>query len=184
MFNVLPDTSKIEIKKEYKLRFWIMALIVLIVVQFSSLFFIFPAIEASTYKRDDMRASIETLRKARAEKESETAFQIIPRANTALEILRTTVAYPRVLPAVRLVLSKQTDTLRLVEFLYNSNSDSKDASQSTLIVKGVSANREALVSFVKNLKDSGFFTSVDLPVSNLAKEKNIDFSISASITRK
>jgi hypothetical protein len=46
-----------------------------------------------------------------------------------------------------------------------------------IIVLGISKTRENLTNFDKELKKSGFFQSVDLPVSNLIKSTEADFSI-------
>jgi hypothetical protein len=43
--------------------------------------------------------------------------------------------------------------------------------------------RESIVAFTDNLKKIDSFSKVDLPISNLAKDKNIDFSISINIEK-
>jgi hypothetical protein len=47
-----------------------------------------------------------------------------------------------------------------------------------MAVSGKAVSRDALLSFSKALKSNHRFESVDLPVSNLAKSKDIEFSIS------
>lgn len=47
---------------------------------------------------------------------------------------------------------------------------------------GVARDRESLVAFKRNLEQSGRFIKVELPLSDLAKSRNINFSIKASIT--
>jgi Tfp pilus assembly protein PilN len=46
-----------------------------------------------------------------------------------------------------------------------------------IAVSGIAQNRDSLASFVSALRDSGSFSSVDLPVSDLAKGDNLPFSI-------
>ncbi len=47
----------------------------------------------------------------------------------------------------------------------------------TVIIQGKSASREALLEFKKGLENSALFSQVELPLSDLAKSKNIGFSI-------
>lgn len=48
----------------------------------------------------------------------------------------------------------------------------------SVIVSGNATNRETLVSFSKSLEGEVFFKKVDLPVSNLAKGKDVPFTLS------
>jgi hypothetical protein len=180
MFNVLPDGLKEQVRKEYATRMWIMVGVVCVCVQISALFFLFPSIEASMYKKSDIVLSLDSLRSAQKMSEQESWSQRIPRTNATLEMINTMLQYPRVVPAMELILSKRPHGILLTDIAY----ESKDAANSSVVLRGVSKDREALVSFVKTLKESAFFESVELPVSNLAKEKNIDFSISTSIMLK
>jgi hypothetical protein len=46
-----------------------------------------------------------------------------------------------------------------------------------ITVQGTASTRSALTSFVESLKNSDDFKSADLPLSNLAKDRDIPFSI-------
>lgn len=55
---------------------------------------------------------------------------------------------------------------------------SREEENGTLVsVSGEASSREALMLFSNALKESGRFLSVDVPVSNLAKDKDLPFSI-------
>ncbi len=49
---------------------------------------------------------------------------------------------------------------------------------SIITLDGLAATRSSLVSFSKTLESEPMFTSVGLPVSNLAKESNVKYSLS------
>ena len=78
------------------------------------------------------------------------------------------------MPFIDVILSNKILSIRINEIFYTLD----DQSAATITLAGVSSTREALVSFVKKLEDSGSFQAVNLPVSNFRKDKNIDFSIS------
>jgi hypothetical protein len=46
-----------------------------------------------------------------------------------------------------------------------------------LSINGIAVDRESLLAFKETLEGQEMFTSVELPVSNLAKDRDIDFSI-------
>lgn len=52
---------------------------------------------------------------------------------------------------------------------------------SALSIKGIATNRQSLVSFTDTLKKDPAFVSVDLPISNLVKDRDISFSISIKL---
>lgn len=50
-----------------------------------------------------------------------------------------------------------------------------------LEIKGSSASRSGLINFVDNLKKQDIFSSIESPLSNFLKEKDIDFSINIKL---
>lgn len=53
-----------------------------------------------------------------------------------------------------------------------------------ITLSGISANRDALVDFSSRLKISELFSEINVPVSNLAKDKNLPFSIKIFIEQQ
>lgn len=53
--------------------------------------------------------------------------------------------------------------------------------ESRFVLRGVATDRESLISFAKALESRVEFSAVDLPVSNFAKETNIEFSMTVTI---
>jgi len=74
------------------------------------------------------------------------------------------------------VLKSKPPSVHVYEMSY-SNKLSADGPSKTLILKGVADNRDGLVALGKFLDSVPEFKEVDLPISNFAKESNIDFSL-------
>ncbi|MDD5068097.1 MAG: PilN domain-containing protein [Candidatus Pacebacteria bacterium] len=51
-----------------------------------------------------------------------------------------------------------------------------------LQIIGTASSRDAIVSYVKMLQSQRFFSKVDFPISNLASDKDINFTINATGT--
>ncbi len=179
MFNLLPDSLKSKIKKEYKLRLVVVVLAFVLFVQFSFLVFLVPTWVSSFYREkeavsqsNEMNAFLSTLNIS-----STTSF--VKSVNSKLSLINSSLEYPKVIPILDELLLKKTDFISLKGFSYTANA----TTTATLNLIGVGSSRESLVSFVKSLEEISFFKNVDLPISNLAKDKNIDFSINININK-
>ena len=54
--------------------------------------------------------------------------------------------------------------------------DKKDP-ESSFSLKGTAASRQSLTSFIEMLKKDVAFRDVSLPISDLVKDRNIDFTV-------
>ena|SRR6185295_9724789 len=172
MFNLIPDSLKEKVISEYKLRRLTLVIIFLMFIQISFIILIFPSWVASYYKEQEIMSQVNELNQLQSSKDSNSLVSIIRSTNAKLNILNTVLAYPAVLPLLNTVLDSKPSTVYINKFSYTSNS-----LFATINVGGISATREGLVAFVKNLQKTNMFKTVNLPVSNLAKDKNIDFSL-------
>jgi len=73
-------------------------------------------------------------------------------------------------------------TLDSINFSQDKNY--KESDGTLITISGVAINRDSLVSFSNLLKNSSTFSEVNMPVSSLAKEKNLPFTINIFIEKK
>lgn len=178
MFNLLPDNLKKQIKSEYKLRRFILIIAFVIFIQISFLIFLTPSWLVSVYKEKEAIIETENMNKSTVASSTNSVVTFIKSTNNRLSILNKVLVYPTVVPAVDLIISKKTKSIHIIELNYSSSKNTASISLS-----GVSDTREALALFQKSLESSGHFKSVNLPVSNLAKDKNIVFSMNLTISK-
>lgn len=177
MFNLLPDNLKSNIRAEYKLHKFILILTFVIFIQVSFLIFLFPSWLISLYREKEVTAQIEEINQSPVAINANSISSIIKSTNTKLKVINTTLEYPRLVPFIETIIAKKSENIHLVGIMFVNNGKSTG----TFSLEGLSSTREALVSFVKNLESSGVFKKVDLPVSNLAKDKDIKFSMSLTV---
>ena len=180
MFNVLPHILKAKIKAEYQVRYVTLVLLLILFLQISFLIFLSPSWIISFYRERDASTQMENIKQSPLAKGASPIASVITDTNKKLFLLNSLLQYPEVAPTVKIILENKTSPVHLNEFLYTS----KNASSSAFLIAGVSETREGLVSFVKSLEKSGNFKTVYLPVSDLAKDKNIDFSITLGVEIK
>ncbi len=179
MFNVLPDILKEEIKIEYRSRRLIVILLFVLLVQISFLVLLFPSWLISRYKEQEMLGQSNSQKSSITSKNADSIMQTISDTNSGIGAINTTFKYEKVAPLWNEIIAARSKSVSLLQLTYVSTGPSS----ATLSVRGISATREALVSFVKKLGDSKTFLNVDSPISNLAKDKDIDFTVNLDATQ-
>ncbi|MFZ2522055.1 MAG: PilN domain-containing protein [Minisyncoccia bacterium] len=176
MFNLLPDSIKQEVQVEYQLRRTTVVLVFLIVIQISTLIFLFPSWILSNTKQSGLLLQLEKIEVSSLSSDAVKIQEKIKSINNELNLLNTSLEYPKFSTIVDKIISKKSSSIKLNSFSYSGGKTW------VITIKGIALTRESLVSFVDSLKSDSQFKSVDLPVSNLAKNKNIDFSVILNIS--
>lgn len=79
---------------------------------------------------------------------------------------------------IEALLKAKTSGIKISSILYG-----REGVTSKVEVRGVSTNRDALQVFVKNLEANPDFSNVVLPISSLVKDRNIEFTITFSVSK-
>ncbi len=175
MFNELPDIFKKEIKSEYNLRRIVVILVCFIFLQISFLIFILPSWLVSFYKQQEAISVSSSSKISSVFKNADNISTIINRTNQNLAIISDSFHSSLALSSIEEIISQKTSTITLSNFTYDNSSIATSVPMS---ISGVARTREDLVNFVKRLSDSGYFSNIVSPISDLTKDKNIDFMIS------
>jgi len=173
MFNLLPDSLKGEIIKEYRLRLIVVILVFIMFIILSFIIFMSPSLVVSYFRENELKQRVEVLDKTAGASNINSIKPVIKSLNSDLSSIDKTLKYSEVVPLINSVLSEKTSSIYITDISYTSIS----SSTASVVVQGVSTTRDALVSFKKSLEDTKIFKSIDLPISNLAKDKDIKFSM-------
>ncbi|HRH27080.1 MAG TPA: hypothetical protein PLZ99_02895 [Parcubacteria group bacterium] len=179
MFNLLPENLKEQIKKDYHLRLSIIVLSFVILSQISFLIFLFPSWLISYYKEKDYLVKNDEISKNISAIPVASTTAVIKSLNEKLLNIDRTLEYPEVIPLIDSVISTKTSAIRIGDISYTVSG----VNSGVLNINGMGEKRESIVNYSENLKKIDLFKKVDLPISNLAKDKNIDFSISINIEK-
>ena len=174
MINLLPESEQKKLAREYAARVGIVLAAFLSGVLLLGILFLIPAYLSARAAYDAAMTRLGALDQAAVAKQIETAR----RAND-LDQKLTLLKVPSKLSAAT-VLEKLTAKRTLGISITNISYDRRSMG-TKLDVQGVSASREALIGFVKNLKSEQAFAEVYSPVSNLVKDRDINFTISIAL---
>jgi hypothetical protein len=179
MFNLLPESLKDRIKKEYNLRRLIVGFFFILFLQTAFFIFMLPSWMISKYKEETSSARVIQLDNSELLSNSNAIRPVIRSINAELILIDRSLEYPKISPYLDSILSMKTNSIKINQFSFSPNSTSTE----TINLQGVSATRDSLVNFKKSLDESGLFKSIDLPVSNFTKDKNISFNMTLTVAK-
>jgi len=178
MLNLLPNEEKINIRKRYIARFVLVSSTMFFLVVFMAIFFLFPIYYLSDAKHQAVLNRAEIIKSEEISTGSDKFKEVINLLNNKISILNTN-NNDSVTPheVIRIITRHTSEKLKIKGIFYDKIEDG-----SILItLRGVSDDRESLFSFVKTLEGEDKL-SANLPVSNLVKGQDIDFSIQVTVS--
>lgn len=177
MLNLLQKKDQKKIYQEYRLRRVVVSLALLTFVGIFLLVLLLSALVLSVARKDEAVRSLTALQEKSSQdtKGVESSLAVANERLLALQKEKTVSAHDTFVSIVN-----DTPTgVRLTGFAYQYQTDAKtkDSTKQQLqvTVSGRSVDRDSLRTFVKDLEAADIFDNVTLPVSNFAKDKDIDF---------
>lgn len=170
MANVLTDNSKKHVAREYQLRLATVALVLLFVLMAVASLLLAPSVVLLYTQQNNLQAQVSSVRNNQDQSKTESQ-RTIERTNA---LLGTTLAdgterYSTVVK--RLVENKPSNvSLRSITL-------ERQEAATAVNVSGISATRDSLLAYERSLQSNALFSSVELPVSNLAQRQNVEFSL-------
>ena len=171
MFSLLPKEQKSKLLKQYRFRLVFIIIAATIIVVGIGFFSLLP----SYFVVHSEEANILTLK-------NNVKKSISSKSDEDLE--KTLINIKQNISALG---EKESDTVSILGeivkakpegvHINNINFINDKISTSTITILGVSSDRPNLILFSKRLQENPRWSSVDLPISNLAKDFDINFNI-------
>jgi len=120
----------------------------------------------------EQRVFVEKAKEVRSKDSASIEFNALKDRIAILRNMEHTAVYG----ILEEVVSQQVSGVFLNGFFFTQ----KQSGEWVLSITVISNTRDALLSFSNRLQQTGVFTSVELPVSNLASNRDIAFTITAS----
>lgn len=172
MFNLLPQEYQHNLKKEYSRRLITLVLIAFFCIGLAGVLTLFPSYLLSLQKEKEisvediniektLRADVVDLNKQIKSIKEDTALVLGREAQNQIYLL------------LAQILEKKSSGIIIKSLSYKKQNDDPVS----VAVAGVANTRDGLLSFTKELETLEVFESVNIPVSNFAKDRNIEFSL-------
>lgn len=172
MFTLLPEQYKKRLFKEYRIR------LVTVFLFFVSMFFListallFPSYISLSSEKSLYEVESKNLKKQIELKDKEGLATTLAKIQSNLSLAKPNET--AIYRAIGAILNQTNTNISITSIGYTRGGA---GAQSSLNLQGVAKNRESLIGFSNNLKKELIFSSVNLPVSNLAKQTDVKFNL-------
>lgn len=177
MLNLLPKDYKNKIRNEYVRRFFIILFLGLSIMDIFIAVSIFPSYTFVTSKKEiaeGVNLSIKNSVKVKNQEKILQDFKDLETRLTAVEIVpgsRPTGYIDNALKLKEKVISIQ-----------NISYTKKDGLNKEVTLEGTASSRASLIDFSKRVKASSWVSASEIPLANLAGDRNIKFFITLTAT--
>lgn len=172
MYKLLPEVAREKVRREYLLRRAVVMVTAFIVVLIVTIVGLFPSYMLSKARQDEARERARLIGLAKPSGETEELDKWLSQINLKLKTLNPKLDQDRPSLLLTQVIEKKGSGIRITRFNWV-----KIEGKNELSVSGVARDRQSLLSFESRLNNSQLFSTVALPVSNLAKDRDISFEI-------
>ncbi|PIQ92602.1 MAG: hypothetical protein COV70_00195 [Parcubacteria group bacterium CG11_big_fil_rev_8_21_14_0_20_39_22] len=177
MFGLLPKKYKKEVLLEYRLRLSVAALGLLFLTLCLSVVFFAVSAAILEGKEETVLNEKKTIESSLAAKNSEELLKTARETKVLIDVIMNN-RKEELSAVIEDVVGYKQGLISVSGFtLLRGNSDDN----SSLFIEGFATNRGALIDFADRLEQSDYIENVDVPISNFAEERDIDFSIKLSI---
>lgn len=182
MINLIPPVAKKIVKKEYWLR-----VATILALSLSLAFFGVVALLTPTYVLVTSlnQALVSQFDSAQAEYETFTTLnrETVAQNNFLNSMASETPSSPNFSEQIDLLDRLGAGIVVVTQYDFVTEKDVEAKTSNRIIeIIGEARERSGLIQFKESLEAHEQFTSVELPISNLAKEKDITFSMTLTLS--
>ncbi|MDO8589926.1 MAG: pilus assembly protein PilM [bacterium] len=175
MFKLLTEEGGHKVAHKYAMHRAVVMLSAFIFVLVAGIIGLLPSYVLSNARQNEALERTRIMNSA-GQIDNESVLQAwLKEMNRKLRILSPALDMDRPSAFIERVLDQKATGVRVTGFSWIRAKD-----KVTLSVNGITLDRQALITFEDRINSSGYFSEVTLPISNLAKDKDIDFQIKFS----
>ncbi len=175
MINLIPKNAKKKLHVEYWSRVVTVWFITWSVILFASAVVLFPPYVLISSQVDAYRGSVDDLKEKIEDRNKDESKMV--RASQQATLAINEFSKPLISDYITLVEDLQGNNIELS--MINLSHSNKGIEPINL--QGIAADRRTLASFKDRLLADDKVSAVDLPISNLAQDVDIPFSITVTI---
>jgi len=172
MFTFLPKPYKSEVLKEHRMRVALVFLGLLIAVMILGAVLTLPTFLATFSQRSSMTRELARVQNELSVEKGVEIGAEVKAIKARLSVLSAKASRKPVIIVLEELLAQPRPGLSITGISMRREGD-----KGIIAVQGTADTREHLVAFSKGLQGEPAFSKVDLPVSSLAKGKDISFTI-------
>ena len=175
MFKLLTEEERRKVAHEYAIHRAIVMLLALIGVFVVGIIGLLPSYVLSNARENEALERTRIM-SGSVEREDDALLQAwLEETNRKLQVLSPTRDTDRPSDFIAKILDQRVAGIVITGFSWVKVKD-----KITLSASGVASSRQSLITFGNRINALKYFSEVALPISNLAKDRDIDFQIKFS----
>lgn len=179
MYSLLPEKYIAQRRKDYRLRVMIVLLCGLAAAALVGAGALAPAFILSHSLEADAVTTAAAIKKDREDRGIDKIQKELSQTQPLIDALAAQESGIAFSSLVESLTARQSSGIMISSIQI---ARVEGTSSATYEVSGVATTREALIGFKKSIEEDPRFGKVDLPVSGLAKSRDIHFSIHTTLT--
>ena len=181
-YTLLPEKEIKTLKREYRMRLVIFFLFFMSVAVLAGIFSLTPGFVLSYTQEKEALEHLKKVEKSRKDKGLDSIIKELNETNSTIKKLEDNtndVVYSKI---IFKIIGYKTNGLNIKSFDVSKTPNA--TSSVDVVVQGKATTRDSLISFKNKLESDPLISNIQLPVSDLAKSKDISYSIKISIIGK
>lgn len=178
MYKLLTEEQKKKVESEYKLRLVVIALWSLLAVIAVGMVSLFPSYILTKARHTEVSERLAVLEQTALSAEDQEVQAWLDQMNQKLKLLSPKFDDDRPSVFIEETLRLRSGGVRITTLDWK-----RDEGKEVLSLSGTARDRQSLINFENELNKGGQFGEVSLPISNLAKDKDIDFQVRLTKTK-
>ena len=174
MINLLPEQAKKKLVRDRLSRLLLIFGIILLGMFISGSALALLTLISINLQRSELLRELEAAKKSTILERVEEVEVSIRKANERLKVFSKNLSREnRVSSVLKAVLGHRRSSIFIEELAYNGPTEFR--------LHGIAGTRDDLLVFTKHLNDDDLIGEVDSPISNLLKNRDIEFSLSFEV---
>ncbi len=171
MSNLLPQKEREALQNEYNVRVIVVALTLVSTSIFIGAILLLPSFFLTQSQTESIKRQASVLEESISSRTQDNIEKEISATQEKLSILSP--KDNQLSGIIRDIIDTKSKNISLSSFFFESNG----LNTALLTIRGVALTRDNLVSFSRDLQHNSMLSNVSLPVSDLAANRNITFSM-------
>lgn len=186
MINLLPVEEKQRIRRLYRSRVIIVSLAALSALFVTGALGLVPSYLSALARYESAVLSSGGTEQKSAGEEEPALLKETKEINRKADLLIKGASDHLPGTLLREVIAKKPPGILFADFSYASPQTGKDGKgkPAEITASGVADTRDTLLSFVNTLNAREVFSSVDLPISNFVKDRDLPFTLRMEVKQK
>lgn len=177
--NLLPNERKRALRHDYFVRLGAVAALMVTALALSAAVLLLPAYIFLTARASAEKAHLATSKSTLSSSGNAAFSEQLDALSNNTVLLSALAGAPSVSAIIRNALAIPHLGIALSSFTYASATDKNN---NTLAISGIAITRDALRNYQLALQSAPFARSADLPVSAYAKDTDIAFTVTVTLT--